>query len=145
MYWSPCKTKTTIHRSDRKAFQRMVKTAQRIMGPNCPPLRISTIPGQGKKHYQGCTPPGLFTLLPSGEDYRSLHSRTSRLRKSFVPVAVTQLNSTPYYSLLLCVSTYIFALDHSCTGWTPHVVKITIIYIAHTTNCTFFVCTVHNI
>ncbi len=37
----------------------------------------------------------LFALLPCGRHYRTLRSRTSRLRNSFFPSAVTLLKSAP--------------------------------------------------
>ena len=66
---------------------------------------------------------GLFILLPSARRYRSLLSHTNRLRKSFFPEAVTQLNFTPQRSLLHCpflhrlnlsrCSDYCFILQHT--------------------------------
>ncbi|KAI4903872.1 hypothetical protein NFI96_022133, partial [Prochilodus magdalenae] len=85
--------------SDRKALQRVVKTAQRITGTQLPTIESvyqkrclsrarSIIKDPSHPNHE------LFTLLPSGRRYRSLRSRTNRLRKSFFPEAVTLLNST---------------------------------------------------
>ncbi|KAI4891818.1 hypothetical protein NFI96_002199 [Prochilodus magdalenae] len=86
--------------SDRKALQQVVKTAQRITGTQLPTIESvykkrclsrarSIIKDPSHPNHE------LFTLLPSGRCYRSLRSRTNRLRKSFFPEAVTLLNSTP--------------------------------------------------
>ncbi|KAI4885335.1 hypothetical protein NFI96_001849 [Prochilodus magdalenae] len=88
--------------SDRKALQRVVKTAQRITGTQLPTIESvyqkrclsrarSIIKDPSHPNHE------LFTLLPSGRRYRSLRSRTNRLRKSFFPEAVTLLNSTPLF------------------------------------------------
>ncbi|XP_072094357.1 uncharacterized protein [Mobula birostris] len=83
--------------SDRKALQRVVKTAQRIIGTQL--LTVENIYhkrclGRVKSIIKDASHPnyGLFTLLPSGRRSRSLHSRTSRHRKTFFPEAVTLLN-----------------------------------------------------
>ncbi|KAI4885125.1 hypothetical protein NFI96_011804 [Prochilodus magdalenae] len=90
--------------SDRKALQRVVKTAQRITGTQLPTTESvyqkhclsrarSIIKDPSHPNHEP------FTLLPSGRRYRSLRSRTNRLRKSFFPEAATLLNSTPCLSL----------------------------------------------
>ncbi len=63
-----------------------------------PPSRISTPGGvQGKPGgYQRLQPPvhqhRLLSLLPSGRRFRSIRSRTSRLRDSFFPQAIRLMN-----------------------------------------------------
>lgn len=86
--------------SDRKALQRVVKTAQRITGTQLTSIENiyhKRCLGRARNIIKDASHPnhGLFTLLPSGRRYRSLRSRTSRLRKSFFPEAVTLLNATP--------------------------------------------------
>uniref|UniRef100_A0A9J8BUX2 Alkylated DNA repair protein AlkB homologue 8 N-terminal domain-containing protein n=1 Tax=Cyprinus carpio carpio TaxID=630221 RepID=A0A9J8BUX2_CYPCA len=86
--------------SDRKALQRVVKTAQRITGTQLTSIENiynKRCLGRARNIIKDASHPnhGLFTLLPSGRRYRSLRSRTSRLRKSFFPGAVTLLNATP--------------------------------------------------
>ncbi|XP_031159417.2 uncharacterized protein LOC116052744 [Sander lucioperca] len=83
---------------DRKALQRVVKTAQRINGSSLP--SIETIQGKrclckARSIIKDCSHPNhsLFTPLPSRRRLRSLHTRTSRFRGSFFPAAVTLLNS----------------------------------------------------
>uniref|UniRef100_A0A3Q3MEX0 Reverse transcriptase domain-containing protein n=1 Tax=Labrus bergylta TaxID=56723 RepID=A0A3Q3MEX0_9LABR len=86
--------------ADRKALQRVVKTAQRIT--RCPLPAIEDVQRKRclrRAHgiLKDSSHPAhrLFTLLPSGRRFRSLRTRTSRLRNSFFPRAVSLLNSTP--------------------------------------------------
>ena len=47
-------------------------------------------------------------------------------------------------ALITALSQYCYMCTaHSCTGWTAHVIQITMIHIVHTTNCTFYVYTLH--
>ena len=84
--------------SDRKALQRVVKTAQRIAGAPLPAIkdiyRKRCLKRAGKIIRDPSHPShGLFTLLPSGRRYRSLRTKTTRYRNSFFPTAVRLLNS----------------------------------------------------
>ena len=86
--------------SDRKALQRVVKTAQRIIGTPLP--AIESIHSRrclrkARSIIKDTSHPnhGLFTLLPSGRRYRNLRARTRRFRNSFFPSAVISLNSAP--------------------------------------------------
>uniref|UniRef100_A0AAX7SSM7 Reverse transcriptase domain-containing protein n=1 Tax=Astatotilapia calliptera TaxID=8154 RepID=A0AAX7SSM7_ASTCA len=84
--------------SDRKALQRVVKTAQRIAGAPLPAIkdiyRKRCLKRAGKIIKDPSHPShGLFTLLPSGRRYRSLRTKTTRYRNSFFPTAVRLLNS----------------------------------------------------
>ena len=88
--------------SDRKRLQRVVKTAQKIIGCSLPSLRnifssrcfsrAETITGDSihPAHH-------LFDLLPSGRRYRSINTRTNRLRNSFLPQAITALNTNRHW------------------------------------------------
>ncbi|KAI4875417.1 hypothetical protein NFI96_032939, partial [Prochilodus magdalenae] len=73
--------------ADRKELQRVVKMAQRITGTQLPTIQDiyhKRCLGRARNIINVSHPnPGLFTLLPSGRRYRSLRSRTSRLRNSF--------------------------------------------------------------
>ena len=83
---------------DRRRLQRVVKTAERIIRTPLPSLqsiyhcrvhrRAATIL-KDPTHPQH----GLFTLLPSGRRYRSMKSKTSRLKNSFFPTALRLLNN----------------------------------------------------
>lgn len=84
--------------ADRAALQRVVNTTQKNIGLPLPPL---------KNIYRLCcyskacriisddTHPlhHIFTLLPSGRCYKALKCRTTRLRHSFYPSVVKELNS----------------------------------------------------
>ncbi len=84
--------------ADRKALQRVVKTAQCITGTPLP-----AIEDVQRKHclrrarciLKDSSHPDhrLFNLLPSGRCFRSLRTKTSRLRNSLFPTAVSLLNS----------------------------------------------------
>ena len=84
--------------SDWKSLQRVVRTAERIIG--CPLTSIRDI-GQkrcltrAQRIYSDTTHPhhGLFSLLTSGRRFCSIRSRTSRFRDSFFPLAVRLLNT----------------------------------------------------
>ncbi|XP_066515057.1 butyrophilin-like protein 3 [Hoplias malabaricus] len=83
---------------DHKALQRVVKTAQRTIGTELPTIEDiyhKHCLGKARNIVKDITHPnhGLFSLLPSGRHYRSLRSRTSRLRKSFFPEAVILMNT----------------------------------------------------
>ena len=84
---------------DRKALQRVIKTAQLISGAAFPTLqdtyrtrvlrRAHNII-KDRSHPQH----SLFTLLPSGKRYRSVKSRTTRLTNSFYPQAIRLVNDS---------------------------------------------------
>lgn len=85
---------------NRRALQRIVRTAERIIGVSLPSLqdlyttrltRKATMIANDATHPVHC----LFSLLPSGKRYRSLRARTTRLTNSFIHQAVRLLNSLP--------------------------------------------------
>ncbi|KAM3847149.1 uncharacterized protein M6D78_004147 isoform 1-T2 [Vipera latastei] len=89
--------------ADRKVLQRVVSTAQDIVV--CP-LTLDDIARahclrRVRKILRDDSHPGryLFTLLPSGRRYRSIASRTNRLKNSFYPWAVRLLNGKQFYKL----------------------------------------------
>uniref|UniRef100_A0A9J8BGG6 Reverse transcriptase domain-containing protein n=1 Tax=Cyprinus carpio carpio TaxID=630221 RepID=A0A9J8BGG6_CYPCA len=83
--------------ADHKALQRVGKTVQCITGTTLPAIediqrkcrlrRACSILKDSSHPEQR-----LFNLLPSGWPFRSLRTRTSRLRNSFFPTAVSLLN-----------------------------------------------------
>ena len=84
--------------ADRKSLQRVVKTAQRITGSTLPTIEAvqrKRCLRRARSIAKDSSHPShrLFALLPSGRRYRVLRSRTSRFRNSFIPAAVTLLNS----------------------------------------------------
>uniref|UniRef100_A0A3P9IWZ8 Reverse transcriptase domain-containing protein n=1 Tax=Oryzias latipes TaxID=8090 RepID=A0A3P9IWZ8_ORYLA len=85
--------------ADRKALQRVVKTAQRITGTPLPALediQRKRCLRRARSILKDSSHPdhGLFNLLPSGRRFRSLRTRTTRFRNSFFPKAVSLLNSS---------------------------------------------------
>ncbi|XP_040891591.1 piggyBac transposable element-derived protein 2 [Toxotes jaculatrix] len=86
--------------ADRKALQRVVKTAQRITGtplPSIEEVQRKRCLRRARNILKDSSHPanGLFNLLPSRRRFRSLRTRTSRLRNSFFPTAVSLLNLAP--------------------------------------------------
>ncbi|KAI3354593.1 hypothetical protein L3Q82_019099 [Scortum barcoo] len=88
----------TVH--NRKALQRIVRTAERIIGvplPSLQDLYTTRLTRKAITIVNDASHPAhsLFSLLPSGKRYRSLRSRTTRLTNSFIHQAVRLLNSLP--------------------------------------------------
>ena len=84
--------------ADRKRLQRVVRTAEKIIGCPLPSLQDiynSRCLSRARSISKDSSHPGhhLFDLLPSGRRYRSLRQRTSRFGDSFYPRAVNSLNS----------------------------------------------------
>lgn len=82
---------------DRKRLQRVVKTATKITRTPQPSLQSiyhRRVHRRAASIIKDPTHPqhGLFTLLPSGRRYRSVKSRTTRLKNSFFPTAIRLLN-----------------------------------------------------
>ncbi|XP_049329271.1 uncharacterized protein LOC125791563 [Astyanax mexicanus] len=85
--------------ADRKALQRVVKAAQRIVGVSLPSTtdictsrcrKRATCIRKDPAHPAHA----LFVPLPSGRRLRSIKCKTTRLRNSLIPEAVRFLNST---------------------------------------------------
>uniref|UniRef100_A0A3B1KLM0 Reverse transcriptase domain-containing protein n=1 Tax=Astyanax mexicanus TaxID=7994 RepID=A0A3B1KLM0_ASTMX len=85
--------------ADRKALQRVVKAAQRIVGVSFPSTtdiytsrcrKRATCIRKEPTHQAHA----LFVPLPSGRRLQSIKCKTARLRNSFIPEAVRLLNST---------------------------------------------------
>lgn len=83
--------------ADRRALQRVINTVQKIIGLPLPSLQDTFREGLSRANsiLKDTTHPyqHLFSLLPSGRRYRALKARTSRLKNSFYPRAITELNS----------------------------------------------------
>ena len=82
----------------RKKLQRVIKTAQKIVGcplPSLEDLHRSRSSRKTQNILMDSTHPGhsLFHLMPSGRRYRSISSGTSRFCNSFYPSAVVTLNA----------------------------------------------------
>uniref|UniRef100_A0A3P9KN81 Reverse transcriptase domain-containing protein n=1 Tax=Oryzias latipes TaxID=8090 RepID=A0A3P9KN81_ORYLA len=84
--------------SNRKALQRIVNTARRIIGTpllSLQDLYTTRLTRKALTIIKDAHHPAhnLFSLLPSGRRYRSLCSRTTRLRNSFTHQAIRMLNT----------------------------------------------------
>ena len=86
----------------RKALQRIVNTAGKIIGaplplPSLQDIYTTRLTRKATSIASDTSHPAhsLFSLLPSGRRYRSLRCRTTRLRNSFIHQAVRKLNSLP--------------------------------------------------
>ncbi len=78
---------------NRKALQRVVRTAHHIVGGELPSLQdiyTRQCIRKARRIINESSHPShrLFSLLPSGRRLRSIRSRTSRLRDSFFPQAI---------------------------------------------------------
>ena len=83
---------------DQRALQRVVRSAERIMGTSLPPLQdlyTRRCLGRARRIFKDPHHPGnkLFVTLRSGKRLRCHKSNTERLRKSFFPQAIKALNS----------------------------------------------------
>ncbi len=83
---------------NRKALQRVVRTARHIVGGELPSLQdiyTRRCIRKARRITNESSHPShrLFSLLPSGGRLRSIRSRTSRLRDSFFPQAIRLMNS----------------------------------------------------
>lgn len=82
---------------DRKALERVVRSAQHITGCELPSLQelyTQRYLRKSQRVIKDTTHPhiSLFSLLPSGRRYRTPRTHTSRLRNSFFPQAIRLLN-----------------------------------------------------
>ncbi len=83
---------------NRKALQRVVRTARHIVGGELPSLQdiyTRRCTRKARRIIKDSSHPShrLLSLLPSGRRFRSIRSRTSRLRDSFFPQAIRLMNS----------------------------------------------------
>ncbi|KAL0157601.1 hypothetical protein M9458_045677 [Cirrhinus mrigala] len=91
--WFSSATKTDLRR-----LQRIVRTAERIIGTTLPTLQelySSRVSKRAGKIILDPSHPAhiLFELLPSGRCYRARTTKTARHRKSFFPQAIYLMNS----------------------------------------------------
>ncbi len=83
---------------NRRALQRVVRTARHIVGGELPSLQdiyTRRCTRKAQRIIKDSSHPShrLLSLLPSGRRFRSIRSRTSRLRDSFFPQAIRLMNS----------------------------------------------------
>ncbi len=84
--------------SNRKALQRVVRTARHIVGGELPSLQdiyTRRCIRKARRIIKDSSHPShsLLSLLPSGRRLRSIPYRTSRLRESFFPQAIKLMSS----------------------------------------------------
>uniref|UniRef100_A0A3B3SGG7 Reverse transcriptase domain-containing protein n=1 Tax=Paramormyrops kingsleyae TaxID=1676925 RepID=A0A3B3SGG7_9TELE len=87
--------------AQRKELHRIIEVPQRIVGcplPSLEELHSSCCLRNAKKDFQDPSHPGyvLFERLPSGRRFRSIKTKTNRLRNSFYPTAITMLNTAKW-------------------------------------------------
>ncbi len=85
-------------KSDLRRLQRVVRTAERIIGTNLPTLQKLYLSRVSKMVGEITLDPShpaqsFFELLPSGGRYRALSTRTTRHRNSFFPQAIHLMNT----------------------------------------------------
>ncbi len=85
-------------KSDLRRRQRVGRTAERLIGTTLPPLQelySSRVSKRAGKITLDPSHPAhsLFELLPSGQCYRALSTRTTRHRNSFFPQAIHLMNT----------------------------------------------------
>src|SRR4029434_11185263 len=95
----------------RKALQRIVNTAGKIIGaplplPSLQDIYTTRLTRKATSIANDTSHPAhsLFSFLPSGRRYRSLRCRTTRLRNGFIHQAVRKLNSLPSLPPAISVS-----------------------------------------
>ncbi|KAF7708064.1 gastrula zinc finger protein XlCGF28.1-like, partial [Silurus meridionalis] len=80
--------------ADRKTLQRIVRTAEKIIGVSLPSIiDFYTTHCIRKAHSIVDDHTHPFTLLPSGKRFRSIRAVTTRLCNSFFPQAIRLLNT----------------------------------------------------
>ncbi|XP_062930019.1 PKc_LIMK_like_unk domain-containing protein isoform X1 [Mobula hypostoma] len=84
--------------SDRKTLEQIVRSAEGIIGVSLPAITdiyTTRCICKANSIVKDPTPPSykLFSLLPSGERYRSIQALTTRLRYSFFPQVIRLLNT----------------------------------------------------
>ncbi len=85
-------------KSDLRRLRRVVQTAERIIGTTLPTLQelyLSRVSKRAGKITLDPSHPAhsLFELLPSGQCYRALSTRTTRHRNSFFPQAINLMHT----------------------------------------------------
>ncbi len=89
---------------NRRALQRVVRTARHIVGGELPSLQdiyTRRCTRKARRIIKDSSHPShrLLSLLPSGRRFRSIRSCTSRLRDSFFPQAIRLMNSQKWPTL----------------------------------------------
>ncbi len=111
---------------NRRALQRVVRTARHIVGGELPSLQdiyTRRCTRKARRIIKDSSHPShsLLSLVPSGRCLRSIRSRTSRLRDSFFPQAIRLMSNQKYYTLQH-TPTLRYAMHCTLTqfNWTTH-------------------------
>ncbi len=94
---------TSSSAADKKALQWVINSAQKIIGCPLPSLKeLYTVRclGRAANILKDPFHPGhhLFELLPSGKRFRSIKSRTNRLKNRFYPSTIRELNTVSIHT-----------------------------------------------
>ncbi len=113
---------------NRRALQRVVRTARHIVGGELPSLQdiyTRRCTRKARRIIKDSSHPShrLLSLLPSGRRFRSIRSRTSRLRDSFFPSGyqaneqsqITHLHHTPTHTTCHALHFNTVQLDYTHT------------------------------
>ena len=87
----------SLTETQKGSLDRVVKTASKIIGSDLPTIEsiyLERIRSKSNKILNDNSHPAnhIFELLPSGRRYRSIKSKTSRMRNSFFTKAISVLN-----------------------------------------------------
>ncbi len=111
---------------NRRALQRVVRTARHIVGGELPSLQdiyTRRCTRKARRIIKDSSHPShsLLSLLPSWRRLRSIRSCTSRLRDSFFPQAIRLMSNQKYYTLQH-TPTLRYAMHCTLTqfNWTTH-------------------------
>ncbi len=138
---------------NRKALQRVVRTARHIVGGELPSLQdiyTRRCIRKARRIIKDSSHPShrLLSLLPSGRRLRSIRSRTSRLRDSFFPQAIRLMKSElihptshSHSHIMPCAALYRRSTGlHAHTAITQPICYHWIPYNAHPRHCICIIC-----
>uniref|UniRef100_A0A8C2G0Q0 Alkylated DNA repair protein AlkB homologue 8 N-terminal domain-containing protein n=1 Tax=Cyprinus carpio TaxID=7962 RepID=A0A8C2G0Q0_CYPCA len=112
---------SSASKSDLRRLQRVVRTAERIIGTTLPSIQelyLSRVSKRAGKITLDPSHPAhsLFELLPSGRRYRALSTRTARHRNSFFPPGNPSnkhlIITVEHITLFIFTDTYTYYLTH---------------------------------
>ncbi len=137
-------------KSDLRRLRRVVRTAEQIIGttlptPHSPRTVLIQSEQKGWKNLSGPSHPAhsLFKLLPSGQRYRALSTRTIRDRNSFFPQAIHLINvehTTLLYIYLFTTLLYFFFISNLHMSDLTHNCLYCILCFCHFVHCVFVYC-----
>ncbi len=113
--------------ADKKALQWVINSAQKIIGCPLPSLKeLYTVRclGRAANILKDPFHPGhhLFELLPSGKRFRSIKSRTNRLKNSFYPSTIRELNTVSIHTYTHTHTQHKHIINEKCTNLMGHLI-----------------------